>query len=308
LLNLGEKLKQIHVIVPATSANLGPGFDCIGLALGLYNRVEFREIEAGVEIEVSGEGAGEIPVDSTNLVLRSAEHLFRYIGRHPGGLEILQENGIPVGSGLGSSASAVLAGLLGANALLGQPLSRSEILRLAVEIEGHPDNVAPALYGGLVLTIEEDGRYFIEPIPIPDMKVLVVLPDFDLPTAEARAALPKAVPMADAVFNIGRMGLLVRALAEGDYERLALAMVDRLHQPYREPLIPGMAEAFSAVREAGASAVALSGAGPSLIAFALDGHEAIVEAAKEVFAKVGVRSRSWILGVDRGGSVTSGWG
>jgi homoserine kinase len=195
-----------------------------------------------------------------------------------------------------------LAGLLGANALMGEPLSRSEILSLAVEIEGHPDNVAPALFGGLVLTVEENGRFLIEQIPIPDMQVVIVLPDYDLPTAEARAALPKDVPMADAVFNIGRMGLLVRAFSAGDFEKLASAMVDRLHQPYRLPLIAGMVEAFSAVREAGAAAVALSGAGPSLIAFGLTNHEAIGQAAKEAFAEAGLSSRVWILPVDRAGS------
>jgi homoserine kinase len=297
-----KQIKHCTVTVPATSANLGPGFDCLGLALGLYNRVEFTETAAGLSVLVEGEGAGQIPADSNNLVIQSAEHLFHHIGRRPAGLHIVQKNNIPVGSGLGSSASAVLAGLLGANALLGEPFSHSEILTLAVEIEGHPDNVAPALFGGLVLAIEEDGRFFIEPIPIPDMKVVVVLPTFDLPTAEARAALPKQVPIADAIFNSGRLALLVRALAGGDYERLASAMEDRLHQPYRLPLIPGMSEAFTAVREAGAAAVALSGAGPSLIAFAPEGHEAIGAAAKEAFANAGLSSRTWTLGVDRQGS------
>ena len=135
------------VTVPATSANLGPGFDCIGLSLGLYNQVEFTKIQNGITVSVEGEGAGRIPLNASNLVLRSAEKLFRKIGRHPGGLKVVQKNTIPAGSGLGSSASAVLAGLMGANTLMGSPLSRSEILALAVEIEGHPDNVAPALYG-----------------------------------------------------------------------------------------------------------------------------------------------------------------
>jgi homoserine kinase len=181
-------------------------------------------------------------------------------------------------------------------------LSLSEILTLAVEIEGHPDNVAPALFGGLILSIEENGRFLTESIPIPDMQVVIVLPNFDLPTAKARAALPQKVPMADAIFNIGRIALLVRALADGDYDRLASAMLDRLHQPYRLPLIPGMTEAFSAVMEAGAAAVALSGAGPSLIAFAPTNHDAIAHAAQETFSKAGLPSRHWILPIDRTGS------
>lgn len=295
-------MSKVKITIPATTANLGPGFDCLGLALGLYNRVEFREAETGLSVLVEGEGADKIPADESNLVIQAAEYLFRHIGRRPAGLKVVQENKIPVGSGLGSSASAVIAGLLGANGLMGDPLSRSEILALAVEIEGHPDNVAPALFGGLVLTILDGGRLFSEHIPMPDMRVVIVLPDFALPTAEARAVLPKSVPMADAVFNIGRSALLVRALTEGDFGRLAVAMKDRIHQPYRLPLIPGLVEAFSAVREAGASAAALSGAGPSLIAFASDGHETIARAAEGAFSKVGLESRHWILEVDRAGT------
>jgi homoserine kinase len=263
------------------------------------------ETDAGVSVSVTGEGAEKIPADDSNLVVQAADILFQHLGRRPAGLEVIQENVIPVGSGLGSSASAVLAGLLGANALMGQPLDKSEILELAVEIEGHPDNVTPALYGGLVLAIEENGRYLIEPIPIPPMEVVIVLPDFHLPTAEARAALPKQVPLADAVFNAGRVGLLVRTLAAGDYNRLAAAMTDRLHQPYRLPLIPGMSEAFTAAKEAGAAAVALSGAGPSLVAFANAGHETIAQAAQTAFANAGLFSRSWILPIDEQGSQVS---
>lgn len=296
-----NKTSKVTVTVPATTANLGPGFDCLGLALGLHNRIEFAEIEDGLIVLVEGEGAKRIPAGERNLVVRSAERLFAYTGRRPKGLRVVQENNIPVGSGLGSSASAVLAGLIGANVLIGQPLSLSEILKLAVEIEGHPDNVAPALYGGLILSLAEEEDILIEPIPIPEMEVVIVLPDFYLPTAKARAALPKEVVMADAVFNAGRMGLLVRALADGDYGRLAKAMVDRLHQPYRLPLIPGMGEAFSAVREAGAAAVALSGAGPSLIAFGPTNHQAIAQAAQMAFSKAGLGSRFWILPIDRGG-------
>lgn len=298
-------MNQVNITVPATTANLGPGFDCLGLALGLYNQVEFTETANGLSIIVQGEGNGKIPADSSNLIIQSAERLFNHIGRHPTGLKIIQQNNIPAGSGLGSSASAVLAGLLGANALMNDPLSPSEILTLAVEIEGHPDNVAPALYGGLVLSFKENGRLLIESIPIPDMQVVIVLPDFNLPTAQARAALPKHIPMADAVFNIGRMALLIRALSGGDYDRMASAMVDRLHQPYRLPLIPGMTQAFSAVLKAGASAVALSGAGPSLIAFAPENHKTIAQAAKEAFTQAGLSSRHWLLPVDRTGSQTT---
>ncbi|MCI0577199.1 MAG: homoserine kinase [Chloroflexi bacterium] len=291
-------VRQVTVTVPATTANLGPGFDCLGLALGLYNRVTFVETAGGLEVVIRGEGAEPLPTDETNLVVRAAGRLFQVVGRRPAGLRVVQENDIPVGSGLGSSAAAALGGLLAANALVNAGLEREALLALATEIEGHPDNVAPALYGGLALVIQDEGRLLVESIPVPEMEVAIVLPAFELPTAEARAALPKQVPLADAVFNAGRVGLLVRALAAGDYGRLGMATQDRLHQPYRLPLVPGLAQAFAAARAAGAAAVALSGAGPSLVAFAPAGHQAIGEAAMAAFASAGLESRSWILPVD----------
>lgn len=292
---------MISVRVAATTANLGPGFDCLGMALTLYNEVVFEETAAGLSVTVEGEGAGWLPVDETNLVVRAAERLFERVGRRPAGLRVWQRNGIPAGSGLGSSAAAVVGGLVAANTLVDGGLAREELLALATEMEGHPDNVAPALYGGLTLVVQDNGRLLVEPIAVPPLQVVVVLPDFDLPTAAARAALPKQVPHGDAVFNAGRLGLLLRALAAGDFGRLAVAMQDRLHQPYRLPLVPGLSAAFEAGRAAGAAAVALSGAGPSVIAFAAEGHEAIGEAMAGAFAAAGLGSRRWVLGVERAG-------
>jgi homoserine kinase len=285
--------------VPATTANLGPGFDCLGLALGMTNQVTFNVISGGLFIEVQGEGAEIIPIDETNLVFKSADRLFELVGRRPPGLQIVQNNRIPVSSGLGSSAAAVLSGILAANTLLGFPLTDVEILTLATEIEGHPDNVTPAFYGGLTLSLFNGDDLVVEHIPVPDMTVVIVLPDFDLSTIEARAALPTKVPMADAIFNIGRVGLLVRALEAGDYGRLQYAMQDKLHQPYRMRLIPGMETAFKQALKTGAAGVALSGAGPSLIAFAPDRHEAIEQAMRKGFASAGLGSRSWILPIFR---------
>lgn len=281
--------------VPATTANLGPGFDCLGLALDMTNQVTFNVIGAGLFIEVQGEGAESIPTDETNLVFKSAERLFEQVGHRPPGLQIVQNNQIPISSGLGSSAAAVLSGILAANTLLGFPLNDGEVLTLATEIEGHPDNVTSAFYGGLTLSMFNGDDLIVEHILVPDMTVVVVLPAFDLPTIEARAALPELVPLSDAIFNASRVGLLVRALEAGDYGRLRFAMQDRLHQPYRMKLIPGMEAAFKRALEAGAAGVALSGAGPSLIAFAPDRHEAIEQAMKKGFAAAGLESRSWIL-------------
>ena len=315
---------KVTVAVPATTANLGPGFDCLGLALGLYNRVRLREWD-GVRVTVRGEGAGVLPVDESNPMVQAVCHLFERVGHTPAGLWLEQENGIPVAAGLGSSAAAILGGLLAANALVGNLLSRQEILEMATRLEGHPDNVASALYGGLVLVVEDEvaeGKVakgevgegevavserglMVDKIGIPEMRVVVVLPDYALPTVQARAALPRQVPMADAVFNSGRLAMLIRALESGDYERLGTAMEDRLHQPYRVPLIPGMADAFRAARAAGAAAATLSGAGPSIVAFAPENHEAIAGAVVRAFAKEGLASRTWILPIDRTGSVVA---
>lgn len=297
---------SVTITIPATSANLGPGFDCLGLALSLYNEVTLTAVPTAVShpdlhVTVSGLDAAKIPTDATNQVVAAANVLFERVGRRPPGLRVRQHNNIPVGSGLGSSSTAVLAGLFGANALLDAPYTRHDILQIAAGLEGHPDNVAPAIYGGLVLGVQTAGGVHVEQIPTPPLTVVVVKPDFHLLTTEARAALPAHVPRADAVFNAGRLALLVRALETADYPRLALAMEDRLHQPVRVPLIPGMAAAFEAARAAGAAGVALSGAGPSIIAFAPDGHAAIAAAMRAAFAAAGLHSRAWTLTVDTAG-------
>ncbi len=298
-------VRKVTVKVPATSANLGPGFDCLGLALGLYNTLTIVERPQGLKIEVQGEGADTLPVDQSNLVIQAARRLFLHAGKQSLDLHIVQNNRIPVSSGLGSSASAVVGGLVGANALLDSPFAPFELLRMASEIEGHPDNVAPALFGDLVLTIGEVDELIVEQIPLPKMLVVIVLPDHELSTHEARRVLPDLVPREDAIFNISRASLLVRALAMGNYGQLSVAVQDRLHQPYRLALIPGMANAFEAAKGAGAAAVALSGAGPSLIAFAQRDHDEIKKAVVDAFEESGLSSRSWVLPIDKNGTEVS---
>ena len=300
-------MKQVTVTVPATTANLGPGFDCLGLALGLYNQITFtaetaQETHGKFTLTINGEGIDRLPTDHGNLVVRAAECIFERVGQRPPSLHIHQQNNIPVGSGLGSSAATVVGGMLAANALVDTHLSDADLLHLAIQMEGHPDNVAPALYGGLTLVIQENRQLHVEQIDTPPLRVVVVLPDFDLPTLSARAVLPPQVPFADAVFNSARLGLLLQALATADYSKLQLAMQDRLHQPYRLRLIPGAAAAFAAAYSAGAAGVALSGAGPSVIAFAADNHEAIGQAMASAFAAAGLMSRTWILPTDFRGS------
>lgn len=293
--------KEVTVSVPATTSNLGPGFDCLGLALGLRNKSIVSVASGPPAVEIHGEGAGKLPDDASNLVLQAARRVFQLLGVSPPALNLFQENLIPVSSGLGSSGAAVVAGIAAANALLDSSLSLPEMLALASEIEGHPDNVTPALYGGLTLSLASDRGFVVEKIMTPPMEVVVVLPDFELATSEARAALPKMVPLSDAIFNAGRVGYLLRVLAAGDFGRLALAMEDRLHQPYRLGLIPGMNKAFEAGIQTGAAAVALSGAGPSVVAFAQDNHSKIARSMQQAFDAVGLTSRSWILPIERSG-------
>lgn len=290
---MSEGRQQVTVRVPATTANLGPGFDCLGLALGLYNEVTVERGE-GIAVTIEGEGKGQLQEDEENLVVKAARYLSEYTGRQLPGLWVRQVNEIPVGSGLGSSAAAVVGGLLAADTLLGTGLSRERLLALATILEGHGDNAAAAIYGGLVLANGSGGKVLVEQLPLPPIRLVVVLPAFELPTSEARAALPEQVSLQDALFNAGRAALLVWALTQGKQEQLRVAMQDRLHQPYRLRLIPGMEEAF-AVAEAAGAAVALSGAGPSLIAIAPREPEVLVEALRATFRRAGLESRHWIL-------------
>lgn len=285
-----------RVCVPATTANLGPGFDCLGLSLDLWNEAEFRLEDSGWSIEIEGEGARELPLDETNLVLRAFRHFCAKNGRPaPAGLRVRARSAIPVGSGLGSSAAAVLLGLLGASALCGISLPAESLLGLAVDLEGHADNAAAALLGGLSVVLREEGGWLARRFDVPALRVALALPACDLPTAVARQALPASIPRADAVYNVSRAVLVAEALRAGDLDLLGLAMDDRLHQPYRLPLIPGAASAMAAARLAGAKAVAISGAGPSLIAFCPAASRPVGEAMVAAFEVAGVAARAFDL-------------
>lgn len=288
----------IKVSVAATTANLGPGFDCLGLALDLWNETAFIPCGEGLRTEISGLGADQLPPGEYNLIVREMLRVFAVCEKTPpSGLLVRCHNRIPPGAGLGSSAAATLAGLLGGNALLGEPLSKDEILHMAVETEGHPDNAAAALFGGLVLSAVTERGVAQRKISVAPMCSVIVTPDFQLLTRQARAALPKQVPFADAVFNVGRTALTIEALRSGDLELLGLAMEDRLHQPYRLRLIPGGEQTFRAAREAGAASVALSGAGPSLIAFGKEPMQKVADAMVAAFASAGLAAQASILAV-----------
>ncbi|MEV6926175.1 homoserine kinase [Dactylosporangium sp. NPDC051485] len=266
-------LDRAVVRVPATSANLGPGFDALGLALTLYDTVEGRVTVGGVTVEVSGEGAGELPGDESHLVVRSMLRAFDALGERPAGLHLRCDNRIPQARGLGSSSAAIVAGIVLARALVEDGEKRmpdAEALALAGAIEGHPDNVAPCLLGGFTIAWQEHGvATAVRREPDPGIRPVLFVPEERGLTEVARAALPKDVPHADAAFNAGRAALLVHALA-GDPGRLFAATEDRLHQQYRAQGMPLTAELVALLRAEGVAAV-VSGAGPSVLALGIDG-------------------------------------
>ena len=298
-------MNNVIIHTPATTANLGPGFDCLGLALDLWNKTSFTLEGSGVHIKVRGEGSGLLPPDDRNLILRSFLRLYQEVGTHfPEGLTIQCENHVPLGSGLGSSAVAIITGLVGANHLLGNPVGMDEILRLAAAIEGHPDNVASALLGGLTLVISVGQGVIARNLPVAPLMVVLAVPAIHLPTSTSRAALPREVPLSDAVFNIGRNAFVIEALRTGDLNLLGKVMDDRLHQPFRLRLIPGAEMVFNAAKQAGAAAVALSGSGPSVVAFTppeASIQQRIGDAMVSAFEKAGVKARSMVLSLSMQG-------
>jgi homoserine kinase len=255
---------MIKIRVPATSANLGPGFDCLGLALNIWNEVSFESAEK-LSYHVTGEGAEKLNKGTKNLLTKAFTFLHEVCGREMRGASIEAENEILMSSGLGSSAAAIVAGLFGANEILGKPLNENELLKLATEMEGHPDNVAPALLGGLVISVMSDDEIITRRYEIPEFTIVIVKPNVEWLTKTARAVLPKSVSRADSIYNIGRTVLVVDALRNGDLDLLQKVMDDRIHQPYRLKHISGGMTAYKTAKQFGAAA--LSGAGPSIIAF-----------------------------------------
>jgi len=293
----------VRVRVPATSANLGPGFDVLGLALALHNEVRLEEAE-GVSVSVEGEGAGRLDTGSGNVVARGVRMAFEGAGRPFRGVRLACLNRIPISRGLGSSAAAWVAGLAGGNALMGSPLDRDTVLRLAATAEGHPDNVTATLLGGLTVSCWTGARVAAVALAAPrDLSWVVLVPEVEGSTADARAALPDAYTRADAVFNLQRVSLLLAALAADRPDLLGVAMEDRLHQPYRFKLFPWLTEVIPAAVRSGALACALSGAGPSVLAVTRGGADAVGRAMEEALRRAGVAGRALVLAVDTTGTL-----
>ena len=262
---------MIKIRIPATSANLGAGFDALGLALSFYNYVEMEESD---RVEISSADDIAVPTDESNLIYVSAKDLFEVCGKKLEGLKLRQTNNIPMARGLGSSSACIVAGLVGANTLLGNPLTTDDLVDLAAQIEGHPDNTAPALLGGIVTAVF-DGRkvHWVKQEVFTKLKFAALIPDFELKTEKARACLPKEFSHKDAVYNLSRAALFSASLLTGKFENLRTAVHDKLHQPYRMELIPNCREVFDIAYTHGAYGVFISGAGPTIMAIADESNE-----------------------------------
>ncbi|HBE18129.1 MAG TPA: homoserine kinase [Cyanobacteria bacterium UBA11149] len=306
-------ISTITVTVPGTTANLGPGFDCIGAALTLYNQFKFTPIHQGentevLNIAVTGAEAARVDTSSENLVYQAFLKVYHHLELPPPPVKIDIELAVPLARGLGSSATAIVGGLVGANLMAGEPLERGELMKLAIAIEGHPDNVVPALLGGCRLAATtEDGGWEICDVPWHDRIIPVLaIPDFELSTQEARAVLPKEFSRADAIFNVAHLGLLLRGLETGREDWLRSALQDRFHQPYRQSLISGYEDVRAAALKEGALGMAISGAGPTLIALAdATKAEAVARAMAQAWAKVGITSAVRSLSIDWQGTKTA---
>jgi homoserine kinase len=304
-------MPSITVTVPATTANIGPGFDCLGVALSLYNRFTFSMIRAEpgtVAIGVSGSGAERIDTDDCNLVYQAFLKLYQHIGQPPPAIQIEIAMNVPLARGLGSSATAIVGGLVGANSLAGSPLSQAEVMQLAIDMEGHPDNVVPALIGGCHLAATSlDGGWTICDIPWNNAILPVVaIPDFELSTAEARRVLPTSYSRADAIFNTAHLGMLLRGLETVRADWLTTALQDRIHQPYRERLIPGYAAVRSRALQAGAYGLVISGAGPTLLALVnRDQAPAVAEAIHSAWTEDSISAQVRVLSLASQGAMVS---
>ena len=300
--------QKVVVDVPATTANLGPGFDCLGAALDLNNRFAMRRIEGGgerFELIIEGTEGSHRRGGPENLVYRAAQRVWKAAGLEPVALEARVRLAVPPARGLGSSATAIVAGLMGANALVGEPLSKEKLLELAIDIEGHPDNVVPSLLGGLCMTAKAASQRWrvVRCEWTPSVKAVVAIPSIRLSTSEARRAMPKAIPVGDAVVNLGALTLLLQGLRTGNGDLISDGMHDRLHEPYRWRLIKGGDQVKQAAMDAGAWGCAISGAGPSVLALCEeDKGPAVSRAMVKAWEAAGVASRAPVLNLQTSGS------
>lgn len=304
---------KVSVKVPATTANLGPGFDSLGLALPIYNIVTVEEtimpgtgIEINIIDETNEQNVLSIPTDENNIVYKAIELLYNSIGQTPSELKITIKTNIPIARGLGSSAAVIVGGLMAANELLGRPADEAALLSIATEIENHPDNITPAIVGGFVVSsLEEDGSVIYSKMNWPkDWNITVCIPDYELSTSIARSVLPAEVPMKDAIYNLKHTAMLVQAVNTHDEKLMKVALNDRLHQQYREKLIPGLKEIKEALKhEENVLGVVISGAGPAILVISYGNNlDKIRETVSNVWLDLNVKSKILTLQVEENGA------
>ncbi len=299
---------RITFKVPATTANIGPGFDCLGAALTLYNEFTFTLKDQGkTSFQVIGAESEKVSLTEDNLLYQSFVKLYEHLEQTPPTVEIQIKVGVPLARGLGSSATAIIGGLLGANHFVTQPLSDEELLNLAIAIEGHPDNVVPAFLGNCILSVKEGNSWEFVPITChPELAFILGIPDFELSTEEARKVLPKQLTYASAIYNISHLGLLIKALETGKEKWLKMALNDELHQPYRQNLIKGYDEVKKAALQAGAYNMVISGAGPTLLSItSYNSANQVVSAMEKAWQSMGVNAKVQSLALDVTGAKIS---
>ena len=295
-------MRTLQVRVPATSANLGSGFDCLGLALARYNTLTAQQAE-DTQVRVSGEGAGRLAGDGRNLIYRTITAAYADRGAMPPPLLLECHNTIPVARGLGSSSSAIGAGLVIASALLEGALSQDDLVRIGTRLEGHPDNIVPCLLGGIRVSVNARGHVVTCPVEAPpELHAVIFVPNVPMRTEEARAALPRNVSMKQAVFNVSRAALLVAALEQGRLDLLSTATEDALHQPPRSRIFPAFPHIIEAALASGAHGAFLSGAGSSVLAFSTHNSDSIAEAMQRAAADQSVGGFAEVLEIDRAGA------
>ena len=305
---------KVSVKVPATTANVGPGFDCFGIALSIYNTITLEETvypTTGLEINIMGneeEGTSTalIPTNESNLIYKAMELLYNYTGQTPPALRINVQSNIPIAKGLGSSASVIVGGVLAANKLLNNPADEAALLSVANEVEGHPDNIVPAMLGGFTLaSAEDDGSIVYRKIEWPDSwKLTLCIPDYELATQISRSVLPATVPFADATFNAKRCAMFIEALHSKDEDLMKYALSDRLHQPYRSRLVPGFDEINETLKEIDVIGTVISGAGPSILVISKSN---VVNEVKEIVDSIwdmsSIKSTIKTMDIDKKGAV-----
>ena len=291
---------MIKVRVPATSANMGPGFDTLGIALSLYNEFIFEEIDKGIELIGFEKGHDT----EENLVYKSMIKTLEGLDHEIKGIRIEGKMDIPISRGLGSSASCILAGVMGANKIANSPLSQEEVFNIATEIEGHPDNIAPALFGGLMVSLMEEGNIIYEKVEIKDdLKFNALIPEFTLSTSEARKVLPSQIDLKTAVENNSKTAILLMSLINGNYDKLKVALKDEIHQPYRGKLIANFFDIINKIYELNGLGAYLSGAGPTIMAISQKDNDKLLKEIDDYLKSLDNKWEVRSLEIDKNGAI-----